>query len=134
MSAAGPHPNQGQGAAQAPALTMFACPRHAGGLRLTTAACASMWRSHQGDRHSHCCGCALGAEHAGEAAPPPPPDDSCAWCRRRYLRLVFGCLCISCYNRVREASRGTDRRGRRPGALDRLRLYRVADAPGTGGT
>ena len=111
---------------------LFTCPRHAGGLRLTSAACASQWlRAHNVDR-SHqlfpCRGCEIGASNAGEEPDRVPSrlDACCVRCGRIGLRLVRGNgLCISCYNREKEVSNGRDRHGNVPRGLPRTRDLRI---------
>lgn len=119
----------------------FTCPRHAGGLRLTPAACAAMWRRGKAadplDSIALCQGCAIGAGHAGEpmAAPAPSvPPKVCvrcgAVCGLAGPRLVPSRgVCVSCYNREREIARGADRRGKVPRKPAQVAALRV-DADG----
>lgn len=101
-------------------LDLFECPRHPGGLRLTPAACATMWRrgkrcADMSDPLWPCSGCPIGAQHAGEAPDRGigAIDSVCSRCLRPAGKFVRG-VCVSCYNREREVRVGRDRRGHRP--------------------
>lgn len=96
-------------------MDLFACPRHAGDLRITPATCARMYRraihAERFDPITLCLGCPIGAAHAGETIPrvediPQPPKNLCCRCGATDRRLVRGQICVSCYNREREALRG----------------------------
>lgn len=99
-------------------LSLFTCPRYTGGLRLTPAGCASMYRrgklvTDPYDTAAQCRGCPIGAEHAGEALSVPILwRRACVRCGSTGKRLVLGgTLCVSCYNRQREIETGNYRRG-----------------------
>jgi hypothetical protein len=111
-------------------LDLFVCPRHPGALSLTPRACADSWRAHRAHRHHGCCGCPIGAGHAG-APVAPAPRPRCCYCLRPYGRIQFGLLCISCYNRLRERAVGRNRRGNPP-LRPRLLVYEVPLAPPAG--
>ncbi len=109
----------------------FACPNHSGGLTLTPSACAGMWQRARQLRHESynpveaCCGCRIGAGHAGfEDAPEERKtgliDHICTRCHRPATRFVYGRICISCYNRGREVIKGRNARGTAPKFLPPL--------------
>ena len=90
-----------------PGYIGFDCPA----LRATLSAanCADNWKHR---RCLACNGCPIGAEHAGEnPAPPVRARLPCVRCGRSDLRLLSRCLCISCYNREREAVKGRNAKG-----------------------
>ena len=80
----------------------------------------------------HCRGCQLGAAHAGEKAVATSEvaeaiRNVCPRCRRlANSRLIGGRLCISCYNRDREARISRNRKGGRPALADALHSEIVA--------
>jgi hypothetical protein len=96
---------------------LFACARH--NMRLTATGCARMWLTTRDlqnapkpwEGRSGCTTCPVGATHAGQALSPVAAyalavRKICPRCRRVAERLVHGRLCISCYNRDREAKLG----------------------------
>ena len=89
--------------------------------KLSTAACARRWREAQTDRGAKfekCRGCPIGAAHAGETAvyySKLYDANMCTRCGRgTSRRMIFGRLCISCYNREREFIRGRNAKGTVP--------------------
>lgn len=104
------------------------CERHAGSLTLSAESCADMWRrarkAKPWDSLYPCRDCQVGAVRAGSAqsAAHVPPVSLCCRCGRSDLRLVLGQICVSCYNREREARIGRNRRGKAP-----IAPVRVAD-------
>jgi hypothetical protein len=96
--------------------------------RLTVSACARMWASalqrppQPGEARLACVGCEVGARHAGRDVEDARRQqrirdlaDICVSCETAGRRLVGNTLCVSCYNRAREARLGRDARGRQPG-------------------
>jgi len=87
-------------------------------------ACARRWREAQAARgetaarFEKCRGCAIGAQHAGEAIVHYSVlygADVCPRCGRGTdRRLIGGSRCISCYNRELEVRRGRNAKGTRP--------------------
>lgn len=96
---------------------IFTCPNMPGGLRLSVASCADSYRrgktAQAWQTLHHCKGCAIGALHAGEAPPVEKPRYRCS-CGAQSTRLIQGVLCVSCYNRLAEALKGRNARGKRP--------------------
>lgn len=101
-------------------------------MTLTPAGCARLWLSAQGnpppqpwEGRAACRGCPVGALAAGQR-----PEHSteaidqlrhvCARCGKVCDRIIGGRLCVSCYNRDREAALGRNARGKRPELADRL--------------
>lgn len=119
-------------------LVLMRCDRQR--VTLSTTACARMWRSaadrdripHPWESRHHCIGCPIGAENAGEspaaaavAAAVAAWSPICPRCGRVAQRMIRKALCVSCYNRQREADRGKNAKGSRPricSTLHRLRL------------
>ena len=122
------------------APVLFDCARRS--LRLTGGWCARLFLSARADRpqphegRHACLACPVGAAHAGVAAPAPPAIEAlhavCSRCRRVSGRLIQGHLCVSCYNRDREARLGRNCKGGVPRLVARLHHFRVAvtDAAG----
>lgn len=112
-----------------PEIELFTCPRHTGGLRLTTLACAANWRKHKdatADGRFHPChACPIGAVNAGEPAPGPRDTSNCCYCGRPARRLICKSLCVSCFNRVREVITGRWRRQLPPGLAKKLHAFTV---------
>ena len=93
-------------------LEMVSCDRRR--MTLTRTGCASLYRSaatttvKPWEGRAACVGCALGAARAGlptAAAGPAAPVGS-HWCVRHEgpaERVIQGRVCVSCYNREREA-------------------------------
>lgn len=113
-------------AEQAPVTTatvdmdLFTCPRHVGQLRLTKTACAAMWEAGRyapvWDATKRVChGCEIGRAHAGLHVSCETIDTSCVCCHRANRQMVYGLVCISCYNRSLELLKGRTRRGNPPG-------------------
>ncbi len=72
---------------------------------------------------SACRSCPIGARHAAgntdggeevEIGVAPLPTNVCARCSRGGMRLIKRRLCVSCYNREREANIGVNARGTKP--------------------
>jgi hypothetical protein len=109
---------------------LFACPRMPGQLRLTPVACAALWqrgrKASAWERGALCRGCEIGALNAGVSCQKATlPETLCVRCGNTGSRLIRNQLCVSCYNREREAARGRYRRGRAPRnplTVDRLSL------------
>ncbi len=115
-------------------VELIDCERRA--MRLTSAGCARLWTSAQEARpepwegRSACRTCPLGAARAGRPLPPNAAAAEllrrvCPRCLRQAQRLINGLHCVSCYNREAECRRGRDRKGNRPGLLDRLRASTI---------
>jgi len=97
-------------------VRLFRCETHRADL--TPDACAARFRAAQGEYKldfSRCRHCPIGAAHAGKTARAKPPSD-CLRCGRVSEKLVWGLLCVPCYNRQQEVLKGRDRRGREPRA------------------
>ncbi|MDR3519027.1 MAG: hypothetical protein P4M00_24780 [Azospirillaceae bacterium] len=97
--------------------------------------CVHLWRVAQRGRAEpwqslwHCRACPVGAFNAGRADRirlDPFADGICPRCRRSVDRLINQRLCISCYNRHREAQRGRNARGSAPRISLRLHQETVA--------
>lgn len=109
---------------EVPGKLFFQCDRMR--ARLSTASCASMWR--QADEindgtHHNCRLCPIGAVHAGEVAASMSPlkgSTMCARCHRTDGRLIGRMLCVSCYNRQREALLGRNAKGTAPIKIGQL--------------
>jgi len=112
----------------APVLDLFRCEKQQATMMRT--GCAKMWRkaNQQPDYKAqpyesiwHCRACSIGAANAGEqgviAGFSELLEDVrryCPRCRRLAPRLINGKLCISDYNRDREATLGRNAKGNRP--------------------
>ena len=114
---------------------LFHCGRQ--DMRLTAAGCARLWRSARDKRPEphegrwHCRGCPIGADNAGEAqAPLALAGDEwgnvCVRCLQQSDRLIRRRLCISCYNRDREARIGRNGKGGPPRLAAHLRSVTLA--------
>ena len=127
------------------ALPVFVCPRQPGDLRLTPATCARLYQRSKAappwDASTVCCGCPIGAEHAGEPPPRPVQKVGCCWCGKSLgsaRRLVLGrSLCPSCANRLYEHAREGYRRTTPTGIAKSLHVFVVhleesADDPDPG--
>ena len=80
---------------------------------LSPSACAANWAAKRDG--SICCGCSLGALHAGHPdAPPPASLRTCCRCGIPARKIVGGTLCLSCYNRTRECELHKNRKGLHP--------------------
>lgn len=111
-----------------PGRKFFAC----GPLRATIATdvCAGNWRasneSAAGGR-LHCKRCEIGARHAGQADSNMSALHGlriCARCHRLATRLISKHICVSCYNRSREALLGRNAKGTKPVELTAEMLVR----------
>lgn len=107
----------------AAAPAMMRCQRRS--VTLAETSCAASWEAAQKKRPEpwegrwHCRSCALGAEKAGKPLPQTAiAADAlsclCPRCCRPSPRLINGHLCVSCYNRDREAARGRNAKGGMP--------------------
>ncbi len=121
-------------------------------MTLSTAGCSRLWQSAQ-DRlpaswegRAACRGCPIGARNAGHDAASAAAASSatvaadalrqvCARCLRtaergdRRQALVNNRLCISCWNRHREAQKGRNRKGTLPRLCALLRTERLSVGP-----
>lgn len=112
------------------ALRTFTCEVYR--AQLTVPGCAKRWHAGQGDKPSEAfdtCGrCPLGALHAGRPhvmVSPHYGTDLCPRCDRGGLRLIQGRVCVSCYNREGEVSKGKNARGNRPARARQLHPVRL---------
>lgn len=128
-------------AAVRPPLVLMRCDRQR--VTLSVAACARMWLSAADPerpakpwegRH-HCVGCPVGAENNGVApaaalvgAAAAEWAPICPRCAKPAPRLINGHLCVSCYNRHREAMVGKNCKGSRPRLCAVLHRTRLAVA------
>lgn len=111
----------------------FVCPRQPGGLTLTPDACAGLYR--RGKRAEpwespyRCRGCETGAAHAGERPPERREVELAHPCRicgqKRGGKMIYGVLCVSCYNRVAEAMRGRNGKGSAPVKMAGTRVHGI---------
>ena len=114
---------------EAPALAMMKClPRS---MTLSVPGCARLWISANGspenrpkpwEGRSACVVCPVGAASAGRTQSPVAGAVdairlTCPRCERPAQRLIHGRLCVSCYNRDREARIGKNRKGQPPRKL-----------------
>ena len=101
----------------------FQCPTQPGSLILSPKSCADMYqrgkRAEKWETAHHCRGCPIGAKHAGESVPvlAPTSTERCTHCGETAFKLVYGRLCVSCYNRLAEALTGKNARGKVPKKL-----------------
>jgi len=101
-------------------VEMFTCPRMPGGLRLSPASCASSYqrgkKAEKWETAHLCQGCDIGAQHAGEVVAKivERPMHRCRACGAQSYRLVHGIICVSCFNRLAEALKGKNARGKMP--------------------
>ena len=109
---------------------LFDCPNIPGKLRLSPASCAANYRSGKvaaaWQTTRFCKGCQIGAGHAGEVVQQVVirKVSLCRSCGAAGGRIVHGLLCVSCYNRLTEALRGRNARGKVP------TKWRVSTLPG----
>lgn len=115
--------------AEVPDKQYFRCNKYS--ATLSTEACADMWRkaNHEGSEAQFKCRvCPLGAVHAGETAASLSPlkgTTICGRCHRVAPRLIRGHVCVSCYNREREAVIGKNAKGTAPVKLRPLHPRRL---------
>lgn len=114
------------------AMEMIECERQR--MRLSKAGCARLWRSAQERKpepwegRAHCRTCPIGAACAGVAAAPAATAaaaeklrPTCGRCGKVSDRFIHARgICISCYNREREARIGRNRRGNAPAITAKL--------------
>ena len=129
-----------------PTLEMMRCERR--NMTLSRPGCAKLWLSaNTGEKdrrpkpwegRAACVVCPLGALNAGvEQSPAAGAVESirmiCPRCERPAQRLIHDRLCVSCYNREREALIGKNAKGGRPRLCDVLHARKIAvtDAAGT---
>lgn len=121
-----------------PGRLYFACAP----LRCTLSvdACVANWRASADSGlvggNVQCKRCSVGARHAGGADANTSPFRgtlTCARCHRGAMRLIRGMICISCYNREREALKGLNRKGTRPEKLTAEMLGRRSISYQAGG-
>lgn len=119
----------------------FACEPYR--ATLSVARCAAMFldvaKQKAGATHPHerCAGCAIGALHAGMAAPRKRAIGrlTCARCHESATRLVCGgSICVSCYNREAEVRRGRNGKGVPPVPVDRFFAVSAVGGRGKGKT
>lgn len=109
---------------EVPGKVYFQCSRLR--AKLSTEACSGMWRKADeinDGSHSACRLCPLGAVHAGEVSASMSPlkgSMTCARCHRVSERLIHKMMCVSCYNRQREALLGRNAKGTVPVKLGPL--------------
>ena len=118
---------------------MMRCVRR--DMTLTQAGCGRLWEAAQAKHAATklqpwegittCRTCPIGAKNAGtpmEAVFQPAAVLACICprCDRPAARLINKRLCISCYNRDREALIGRDAKGNRPRLCDQLHDERLA--------
>lgn len=89
----------------------FNCERLSG--TMTDCSCAAQFRKHKGGS-SKCSDCETGALHAGERIVHALPERFCPRCGGTDKRLIYGNICISCYNRGRELMAGKNAKGAFP--------------------
>jgi hypothetical protein len=122
-------------------LDMMRCDRQ--NMTLTRGGCTRLWLSTRVTRpdpwegRRHCLTCPVGAANAGR--PMAQMDETtealrliCPRCTRVAMRLINGRLCVSCYNREREALIGKNAKGGRPMICDVLHTERLAVIDGSG--
>jgi hypothetical protein len=116
-------------------VELFRCDRT--GMKLTPAGCARLFQSTREERprpwegRFACIACPIGAVNAGEDADPCAAAievwrSCCVRCLVGGYRLIGGSLCVSCYNRDREAAIGRDRKGHRPRLADHLHYIAIS--------
>lgn len=109
-----------------PENSMFDCPRHIA-LRIDTRSCGRMWERARKlpkgctDTIVKCRGCTIGAANAGKpveaALMHVAVERICPRCGHGASKFTIdGTICVSCFNRQREALIGANRRGNKPSA------------------
>ena len=110
------------------------CERRA--LLLTKAGCARLYESVVENRpyiwegRHACLNCPTGARTSGRVADATGEAVEtwrycCARCFKGGSRLIGGLVCVSCWNRAREARIGCDRKGNRPRFTDNYHEVRL---------
>jgi hypothetical protein len=123
----------------APTFEVFRCDRRQ--MTLSRPGCAKLWESALRNRPEPyegrfaCLACPIGAANAGKpiivtASATELLRMVCPRCRNPASRLIHSRLCISCYNRHREALAGKNAKGGRPLLCDKLHVQRVAVSDG----
>lgn len=113
-----------------PGRRFFRCEVYS--ATISTPQCARMWegaRDAAAETNYRCRGCAVGAAHAGAAAPTASSFFGvplCPRCRRTGLRLISDEVCVSCYNRAREFKIGRNAKGQKPVKITALPPRSVA--------
>lgn len=92
---------------------------------LSTQACADRWNA--ASRNSVCSSCAIGRLHHQDNNPRAKPRlrketlNVCLRCGRSDLRVIqSSCICVSCYNREKEWSKGSNAKGKPPAEFEPL--------------
>ena len=117
-----------------PTLTLIKCDRKA--MTLTQGACSKLWLSADTDKPARwegryaCLGCSVGAAFNGRVIrgidlAAETLSEVCPRCDRSGIRLIKKDLCVSCYNRDREARAERDRKGHRPILCDVLKVREI---------
>lgn len=114
-------------------VDLMRCERRA--CSLTVTSCAASWNAAQRRRPEpweglwHCRSCPIGAANAGKPTTINAADDLqaiCPRCARHAFRLIKGRLCVSCYNREREARIGRNAKGSKPRLCGQIHSERIA--------
>lgn len=111
-----------------PGQKFFQCEPLRGSLSVT--ACAGMWAKANGakpDNVSKCCGCPVGAAHAGSKIVTTAIQRRkvCCRCLRVSGRLIRGVICVSCFNRELEVINGKNAKGLPPVKHPPVGAYRL---------
>jgi hypothetical protein len=116
------------------AVELVPCTRRQ--MKLTTAGCVRLFNSVAEEKpkpweaRSACIACPAGAVRNGRR-PNQAAEGVEAWrlcctrCQAAGRRMIAGSLCVSCYNRDREAAVGRDRKGHRPRLADQIHAARI---------
>lgn len=114
-----------------PDRQMFYCERRSCVLQVST--CAAQWKQANCKARSECSyqcqTCPVGAQHAGEGDVTMSHlrgKEICSRCHRVGLRLIYGDICVSCFNRQREHFVKRNARGRPPVNHPPIHPYRAA--------
>ena len=101
----------------------FCCPNHKT-LKLSVTSCGRFFSDSQKQAHEieaghllfDCVKCPVGRAHAGAEHTPMARHKSrlCVRCGCTFMRIIGGCLCVSCYNRQREALANKNAKGGTP--------------------
>jgi hypothetical protein len=111
------------------AIELVPCTRQ--NMKITTRGCVKLFRSvadkmpEPWEARSACIACPVGAVRNGgpvnkAAAGVEAWRRCCSRCQAAGRRLIAGLVCVSCYNRSREAAIGRDRKGNRPRLADQI--------------